>query len=126
MLVKQRSNVVLVSITSLMCIDTICWCGFLVPPAHVPFLRPHDTDSDAPLGDVTACHCLSLLIFTSPCFLSIILQLLPHVNFTNTLRLTNGLQTCLTLRDAVEEMKNDPLTWTLSWYCDLDILSKEV
>ncbi len=68
-LVKQKSSVVLVLIISLMCIDsasTLSLCGFPVPPAHFPFLWPQDTKSDSPLEEVTGCHCLSLLIFTSP------------------------------------------------------------
>ncbi len=69
MLVKQKSSVVHVFIISLMCIDsasTLSLCGFPVPPVHFPFLRPQDTKSDSPLEEVTGCHCLSLLIFTSP------------------------------------------------------------
>lgn len=90
--VKQKSSLVLVLIISLMCIDsvnTLSLCGFSVPPAHFPFLQPHDTESDATLGEVTGCHCLSLLIFTSPYILSINFKLLPQV--TNTLRVINGL-----------------------------------
>lgn len=68
-LVKLNSSVFLVFIISLMCIDsasTLSLCGFPVPPAHFPFLQPQDTKSDSPLEEVTGCHCLSLLIFTSP------------------------------------------------------------
>lgn len=98
-LVKQRSSVVLVLIISLICIDsasTLSLCGFPVPPALLPFLQPQDTKNDAPLEEVTGCHCLALLIFTSPSLHHF--KTLPQVTITNTLKVTNGLQMHLTLQ----------------------------
>lgn len=64
-------------------------CTLSFPPAA------RHRESDATLEEVTGCHCLCLLIFTSPYILSIKFKLLPQV--ANTLRVTNGLQMHLTL-----------------------------